>query len=67
MKTVKYQVLKHCVWSVHMHLCRAQTCDADVRDVYETAEAAADKWLSTKREEEGKQKEARVLGWERTT
>ena len=47
-----------------MHLCRTQTCDADVRDVYETAEAAADKWLSTKREEEGKQKEARVLGWE---
>ena len=49
---------------VHMHLYPAQTCDADVRDVYETAEAAADKWLSTKREEEGKQKEARVLGWE---
>lgn len=49
------------------HLCPAQTYDADVRDVYEAAEAATDKWLSTKRQEEGKQKEARVLGWERTT
>ena len=33
-----------------------------MRDVYDTAEAATDKWLSVKREEEEKQKEARVLG-----
>ena len=64
-KTMRYQVLKDCVCSVHMYLCPAQTYDADVRDVYETAEAAADKWLSTKREEEEKRKEARVLVWER--
>lgn len=35
-----------------------------MRDVYDTAEAATDKWLSVKREEEEKQKEARVLGRE---
>lgn len=43
-------------------VCPAQTYDGDVRDVYDKAEAATDKWLCAKREEEEKQKEARVLG-----
>lgn len=48
-------------------MCSAQTYDADVRDVYAMADAATDKWLSKKREEEERQKEARVLGRGRTS
>ena len=48
-------------------MCSAQTYDADVRDVYAMTDAAADKWLSKKREEEEKQKEARVLERGRTS
>ena len=51
--------------TVAKHYCHslaypAQTYDGDVRDVYDRAEAATDKWLHTKREEEEKEKEARV-------
>ena len=44
----------------HSLACHAQTYDGDVRDVYDRAEAATDKWLHAKREEEEKEKEARV-------